>query len=123
MTITLATLSQATAQQVFNQVARHLLTQNAKCETLMDGCTEPRCRYRYGTLMCAAGCLISEGEYEEGKFEGAGWGRLVEWMRVPGAHSNLIRSLQRIHDNLGAQQWPSELAELAASYNLNMVDF
>ena len=55
--ITLATLEQATAQQVFTQVKNHLLKQNEK--SMINGI----CAYRGSNgLQCAAGCLMSDEE-------------------------------------------------------------
>ena len=50
-------------QQVFNTVAKHLLTQKKK--SIKDG----TCRYRYRNLSCAVGCLIPKEEYSP-KLEG-----------------------------------------------------
>ncbi len=56
MTITLATLPEATAQEVYSQVRKHLLTQKMKSIEEGKGCV-----YRGPDgLMCAAGCLISD---------------------------------------------------------------
>ena len=65
--ITLKTLGKATAQEVFDQVATHLLTQN---ERSLDGAS---CSYRNcDGLKCAAGCLISDDEYDN-QMEGIDW--------------------------------------------------
>lgn len=59
--ITLSNLHEATAQQVFDQAALHLLTQNRKSKE------DTKCAYRTKEgLRCAAGCFISEEEYENG---------------------------------------------------------
>lgn len=111
--ITLATLPQATAQQVFDQVARHMLTQNARAS---DG---TRCKYREGSLKCAAGCLISDDEYKT-EFENSSWVLLAERGKVPAEHSDLIRELQRVHDvqeNVNA--WPHMLRRLAGEEGLS----
>lgn len=59
--ITLATLHLATAQKVFDQVAKHLLTQNEACRLNNKAC---QCHYNH--LRCAA---ISTMEYNP-RFEG-----------------------------------------------------
>lgn len=62
MKITLKNLHEATEQQVFDQVAGHLLTQK---EVLPS----PACFYRGPNgLKCAAGCLIANDEYMPEEF-------------------------------------------------------
>lgn len=118
MTITLATLAQATAQEVFDQVATHLLKQNQKA--LMSGFG---CQYRYEGLKCAAGCLISDEEYSP-KFEvggspmGGGWRTLVGYNVVPYAHDDLISCLQSVHDGYLVSEWPRHLDRVASQYGL-----
>ena len=62
--ITLKTLPQATAQEVFDQVTQHLLKQGKAARSGTGAC-----RYRVETrgeiLKCAAGCLIADDEYAE----------------------------------------------------------
>lgn len=95
MTITLATLPQATAQEVYSQVRKHLLTQKIKSMSEeRKGCVY----HGPDGLMCAAGCLIAEQEYRE-TMEGRIWKYLVEDCVVPAVHSALIAKLQEIHDN------------------------
>jgi hypothetical protein len=90
--ITLATLPQATPQQVFNHVARHLLVQGSPS---IDGSL---CAYltRDGKR-CAAGCLIGQDEYQS-SFEGRTWWSLARDGRVPDAHMELVEALQDAHD-------------------------
>jgi hypothetical protein len=92
MEITLATLPQATPQQVFNHVARHLL---AQASPSIDGSV---CAYltRDGKR-CAAGCLIGQDEYQA-SFEGRTWWSLARDGRVPAAHMELVEALQDAHD-------------------------
>ena len=113
--ITLATLPQATAQEVFDQVKEHLLTQKAKSVSA-DG----SCVYRgEGGMMCAAGCLIADDEYEPYMDGGAGgsWATLVAERWVPLKHADLIQELQNIHDG-SPKHWEDELKELADVLNL-----
>lgn len=113
MTITLATLPQATAQEVYSQVRKHLLTQKMKSIEEGKGCV-----YRGPDgLMCAAGCLISEDEYLE-EMERQPWSFLVNKVLVPKEHSRLIAALQRIHDQEEATYWEYSLNQLAADFNL-----
>ncbi len=116
--ITLKTLSQATEQEVFDQVAEHLLKQKQKSEIIDDTGTSRGCRYKTsGDLKCAAGCLISDDEYNE-KMEGLEWGGLVMRGVVPATHDVLIDKLQFIHDSNFINEWKYALQNLAESYKL-----
>jgi hypothetical protein len=110
--ITLATLSEATEQEVFDQVATHLLRQNEKCAV---GDT---CLYRAGKLACAAGCLISEDEYSD-EMEVGSWVTLVSKGYAPGTHKKLICRLQGIHDTGSVFTWAIRLTELANEWGLS----
>ncbi len=112
--ITLATLPEATAQQVFDQVAAHLLAQNAKSASGEDG----NCLYHGpDDRMCAAGCLIAEGEYDE-DFEDRDWSSLVDDQRVPSEHGDLIQELQAVHDHKYPSAWRDRLAHVAREHGL-----
>lgn len=129
--ITLATLHTATAQEVFDQVATHLLTQAKRSNT-----TDGMCAYRgVNGLKCAAGALIADDEYDE-RIEGVSWARLVSseldengnpMPVTPEAHCDLIQDLQALHDALAfnATQkeariiWSDLLRKLAENYELN----
>lgn len=117
MKITLATLPQATAQQVFDQVATHLLTQGTK--SLNGG----RCAYRASDgRMCAAGCLIGSDEYTsdfENPDAGNTWGCIIHRGLAPDAHGLLIRALQSVHDGDRVEIWPYSLAKTALEHNLS----
>jgi len=113
MEITLATLPQATAQQVFDQVAEHLLTQAHR------SLNEYGCAYR-GLLsgdMCAAGCLISDSEYNV-NMEDRDWASLIKSSKVPRHHTKLIADLQSIHDLGLVKNWPEDLTALAYRYSV-----
>lgn len=106
--ITLATLPQATPEEVFEQVARHMLTQ---CER---SASSGGCAYRGdGGLMCAAGCLISDDEYSP-EFEEKLWGSLVAKGLVPEEHTELIEVLQEVHDQLPVDRWAQYLKGVAS---------
>ena len=113
MKITLENLAQVTKQQIFDQVATHLLTQKVKSATATGSC-----KYRHNGLMCAAGCLISNDEYKA-TLEGASWVRLAYAGQVPEQHKDFVQSLQRIHDTYLVSDWFSRLKYLAISHNLN----
>ena len=118
-TITLKTLPQATEQQVFDQVATHLLTQGRKSENAGT------CLYRgpEGTK-CAAGCLIGKSEYRA-YWEGRSWSGLAGEGSVPEEHLDLIIALQKIHDHPDwrlrtlARSWREKLIKLANEFELS----
>jgi hypothetical protein len=112
--ITLATLPQATGQAVFDQVARHLLTQGRKSLS-RDG----ECMYRGDRgMQCAAGCLIGDDEGPE-NLEWITWAELATDGRVPNEHVDLIRQLQLIHDTDDVRDWRLQLKECADFHGLN----
>jgi hypothetical protein len=111
--ITLATLSKATAQEVFDQVATHLLEQNKACKS-----DEDTCLYRHESLKCAAGCLISDEEYDP-SLEGNGWKTLAHNDIVSKCHSRLIIDLQYVHDAMYAETWKQGLVNVAEAYGLS----
>lgn len=125
MKITLATLPQATAQDVFNQVATHLLTQNKQSRKFET--SEPKfagtqnfCRYR-GALgtMCAAGCLIGDDEYHLDMESAGTWTGIVDENFAPSSHSDLIRELQCVHDENNPRFWAKELINVAKNNGLS----
>ena len=112
--ITLKTLPEATAQQVFDQVAAHLLKQNKTSET------GPYCAYRSEDgLKCAAGCLIGEDEYDEDAMEGQNWLALTAKDLAPHHHEGLIHALQFIHDNKDPEEWRASLRRYADVHKLD----
>jgi hypothetical protein len=116
--ITLKTLHLATAQEVFDQVAKHLLTQGCKSESLDDSGLQT-CKYRgeNGTS-CAAGCLIADDEYDP-EMEGHTWKCLKEYGFVGEHHYYLIADLQFIHDYYPPSEWRKELSIYAVNKNLS----
>jgi hypothetical protein len=120
MTVTVHNLAEATMQEVFDTIARHLLTQREPSAS-EDGET---CLY-FGPdgKRCAAGCLLTE---PVGKLNDEPWGRLVDAGVVPGAHRELIDRLQTIHDDATCRltlplmvQWPLRLRALAEELGLS----
>jgi hypothetical protein len=116
--VTLKTLAEATAQEVFDQVAKHLLEQGKKSFKL-DADEGEFCLYRgpEGT-MCAAGCLISDNEYED-DMEGRCWRNLVNNGYASDAHIDMIDCLQCIHDKKVPSTWREELLEISKRFDLN----
>ena len=120
--ITLNTLHKATAQEVFDQVATHLLTQNKQSlgvRRLLGEGASP-CMYRGPDhLMCAAGCLIADDEYDS-KMEATIWPHLISQGWVPtDAHHELIYRLQTMHDNNSPDQWLHMLEDVAVDHRLD----
>lgn len=115
--ITLATLPKATEQEVFDQVARHLLTQNSKSLHSDDN----NCAYLSSDgRKCAAGCLIAKDEYR-GEIEGTIWSGLISKYKYTAAHENLISELQKIHDFHDVFDWKLKLNKLAKDRNLKLI--
>ncbi len=117
--ITLKTLPLATAQEVFEQVANHLLTQNQQSSL------NSNCLYRGAdNLKCAAGCLIGDDEYTPefdtpGKGVGSGWISLATRNLVPNNHQRLISELQHLHDTVSPTKWKDHLKHFSITHNLN----
>lgn len=122
--VTLATLADATAQEVFDQVARHLRKQGAK--SLISRDTPSRlvpdaCAYRgKGGMMCAAGCLIADDEYGEW-MEFQTWDMLSRVGHVKKAHGGLIRALQAAHDmpDAALDAFRANLTNVANAFGLS----
>lgn len=103
--ITLANLTESTSMEVFQFIEHHLLTQNVKSGKASSNI----CYYRgENNLKCAAGCLISDDEYNP-KFEETRWNTLVQHKLVPAAHRELIQELQYIHDDFPVNAWKPHL--------------
>lgn len=144
MEITLATLPQATAQQVFDHCARHLLTQMKKSLRVAppgyrDDGEDTFCAYRAaGGLKCVAGACIADHEYRGFMDDycllhelvygqtgvdrhdlDTGWLCLVELGLVPSAHAELITELQEVHDRWGPECWARQLTSFAYFRDLN----
>lgn len=110
--ITLKTLHLATAQEVFDQVKTHLLTQMERAVDFNS------CKYRtHNGLKCAAGCLIADDEYTM-DMEGRTWISLVIDSVAPTNHSGMIRDLQFVHDNYNHLEWEAKLKEIAKENKL-----
>lgn len=126
MTITLATLPQATEQEIFDQVVAHLAKQ--RVGSFMEG---KGCAYRgEGGTMCAAGCLIADDEYSpqmDDLSTPTAWSELAFKGFVPSDHLDFILELQRIHDGNfeekmdSGQLWDAlnKFFPLAINKNLN----
>ena len=116
-TITLANLGKKSAQEVFEYIATHLLTQRKKCGRDDGGGFQ--CRYKYRALRCAAGALLGPNEYKR-SYEGRSWEELQRYGSVPKAHCGLVSSLQDIHDEYEPDEWGRKLRELGAFRRLRI---
>lgn len=120
--ITLATLPQATEQEVFDQVATHLLKQGKCSKKRIGNYTIPSCSYRGDNgLKCAAGILIADEEYTlnmDDHEQGTAWSDLVYRKQAPPEHKQLIEELQDIHDTIEPENWERFLMNLANDYGL-----
>lgn len=117
-------LKDITEQQVFDKVANHLLKQMKKSEIRTRG-NDSQCAYRSREgLACAAGCLISDEEYDlsfdasENMQGGITWDWLVDQKIVAPDHKYLIEMLQLLHDRNDPDNWRHCLVGLAAEFNL-----
>lgn len=108
-----------TKQEVFDKVAEHLLTQNAKA-------TEGGfCRYKTKSgLKCAVGCLIPDGHPAQSC--GGGLSVLLreqrledETLRVLVEHQSMLIRLQSIHDTGEPCNWRIRLREYALASHLS----
>ena len=123
--ITLKTLPTATEQEVFDQVATHLIRQCGKSikELGFDGgLLRFVSAYRGDDgLKCAAGCLIADDEYDIG-MERTLWRVLVSQGKIPKKHWLLIDALQIVHDWMDKpddiNSWILGLKRVAEHYNL-----
>jgi hypothetical protein len=109
-------------QEIFDKVAVHLLTQGCKSEGKKpDGGTD--CLYRGPNgEMCAAGCLISDEQYNP-KMEGNSFREIAhelpEFMSDNEA-TGFVMALQLIHDCDHPDEWLESLKNTALKYNLNI---
>jgi hypothetical protein len=106
-----------TQQEMFDRVARHLLTQMAQSTD------EAGCRYRDGHgNMCAIGVLIPPDKYnpEWDQYPAASVGQ-ADIMTACGYGQEelpLASALQSLHDSLYPHLWRVELRSVAESFGL-----
>lgn len=116
-------------QEIFDKVAKHLLTQNKVSRPEDD---RHACLYRgHDGLMCAVGCLIPDELYttdieyvsmadvihetDESAFE---LKKIFDAIGIHPTSYNLLSTLQLIHDDKPVEDWKYELMNLAKSENL-----
>lgn len=116
--------SQSSMQEIFNRVARHLLTQNARASQGEAG----DCMYRTDDgLKCAVGCLITDDAYslelENLLVSRAPVREALEASGIVvepnGPTHKILSDLQRVHDTVGTSNWPEELRSIATHYRLD----
>jgi hypothetical protein len=112
-----------TKQEIFDKVATHLLTQNAK--SIVGSGVDSFCRYRgENGMKCAVGVLISDDEYRE-CFEGHSASSVVRRsrrhpdLRRLVDHMDFLDAIQSIHDYADVGDWPESLKQLAVEHALN----
>lgn len=103
-------------QEIFNEIATHLLKQNAKSALNDEWGT---CAYRgEDNMRCAAGCIIPDNKYD---FD---WeNHLVTeigWFLTNFAKDQLavIKGCQTIHDSHPVSNWDFELRVFAENHGL-----
>ena len=105
-----------TKQEIFDRVARHLLTQ--KKHAMIDD----TCAYRTPDgLKCAIGCLIPDELYTP-KIEGFSVddGPVIEVLERTGLSCDeFLYELQTIHDGAAVYFWAKELHTLASLHGLS----
>lgn len=119
MNITLATLAEATEQEVFTQVKNHLISQGGK-SIVKDYPHQNSltCMYRGSEgRKCAAGALIADDEYKP-EMERKSWEAMIRDFNYSRNCVFLIAELQAIHDNIEPCLWEVELKKLAESLKL-----
>lgn len=115
--ITIYNCHQNTAQEVFDAVAIHLLSQNAQS---LDS-TGTKCQYHgIGNIACSIGSRIPKTH----NFSDLENMSLEEIFGDPKhTHVNLLRALQYVHDSdteyNPISDWKNELIDLARRLNLN----
>jgi hypothetical protein len=105
-----------TAQEVFDTVATHLLTQGRKA--LSD---DKQCAYRAPNGdKCAVGCLIPDDKYVP-KMEGKGVDFLLAEFKLVELepHMGLLLVLQDTHDRRALEDWPTRLVQVAQMHGLS----
>ena len=109
------------AQELFNRVATHLLTQNEQSMVREDGPGGAvYCKYRGPRgLKCAIGALIPDAAY---RVQMEGERVTYDPIRVAaGIPEKLTAELQIVHDHNEPWRWPSMLAYVAREHDLDFI--
>ena len=115
-------------QAVFGFIARHLLRQRAKSSIATAGREETLCVFRGpGGLMCAAGCLVPDADYDpqwehDGEIGGPDpfghYSPSSRYFLGRGFDLQLLSDLQWIHDLADVKEWPAKLSDAASDWGL-----
>lgn len=129
--ICLKNLHEHSEQEVFDQLARHLLTQGKKAVREYDihddddnELSEVRHFPAYLSnnngecLRSPAGSLMALGEYRL-EFENKPWFQLAAEDKVPRSHSWLVNDLDTIHDLYRPEDWRECLFQYATHHGLS----
>ena len=116
--MTIQEVNNKSFQEIFDFVANHLLTQNAKA--VEDNGT---CLYRYGHLKCAVGALISDEDYNY-IFEMQSLRLLADkketiFSDIEESKLAFLMHLQEIHDDYAIEEWSEKLSILGSDFNLS----
>jgi hypothetical protein len=113
-----------TLQQLYNYVARHLLSQKARAyDVTAGGCV---LRDEAGRA-CAIGCLIAPGAFvgvREDECSPRVRDAICEDLGVSMLYKQtlcLLRDLRRVHDHYPVDLWPSYLQHVAAEHGLKPI--
>lgn len=105
-----------TDQEIFDTVAKHLLTQNERASN------NGACMYRAPNgCKCAVGCLIPDELYSP-YFEGQNvMGSQIRNLLIGLGYMNFnfLLALQQVHDYDYEEDWAEKLTELAERYHLD----
>ena len=114
--ITIHNLEEKTAQEVFDFVAKHLLTQKKKSQRNAIGSKD--CMYKSPEgLTCAVGCLIPKKDYTY-DIEYRGVEDMLEYYDVVSKHEMLLTHLQLVHDTEEVENWQEALNIKAEKFKL-----
>jgi len=102
-------------QELFDWVYYFLMTQKKK-SVMANG----KCAYRgLDDLKCAVGCCISDKAYRP-KIECNEIKTAFDMIKLDAKNNfNLLRSLQKLHDNSTPAQWPQEFKQIATTHGLS----
>ena len=120
-----------TAQEIFDKVSLHLLTQNEKSIAKDEFGRQKMCLYRGANgLKCAIGCLIPDDKYDREAMEGLAASSFngdtpsclpnLLPQDMPRANGkNFLLDMQDIHDRYQPDDWKYKLVEFAERYELS----
>ena len=112
-------MTNLTAQEAFNTVAAHLLSQGEK-SVVVEEDGKIFCAYRGSRgRKCAIGVLIPDEVYKPVFEDYIVSGLIRDYGLFPPELASLLHRLQGIHDTVDSEFWGSRLRMLAASQDLD----